>query len=71
LIPIIIVAVVIGSVIAFAVFSTTITTTAAKIYLHMTEITETTTTPPRGIARIMMIYSLNQTRYEKSFDKRR
>jgi hypothetical protein len=64
LIPIIIVAVVIGSVIAFAVFSTTITT-PAKIFSNMTEITETNTTPPRGIAR-MMIYSLNQTRYEKS-----
>lgn len=65
LIPIIIVAVVIGSVIAFAVFSTTITTTPAKIFSNMTEITKTTTTPPRGIAR-MMIYNLNQTRCEKS-----
>jgi hypothetical protein len=65
LIPIIIVAVVIGSVIAFAVFSTTITITPAKIFSHITEITETTTTSPRGIAR-MMIYSLNQTRCEKS-----
>ena len=42
LIPIIIVAVVIGSVIAFAVFSITITTTPAKIFSNMTEITETT-----------------------------
>jgi hypothetical protein len=65
LIPIIIVAVVIGSVIAFIVFSTTITTIPAKIFSNMTEITETNTTPPRGIAR-MMIYSLNQTRCEKS-----
>ena len=47
MIPIIIVALVIGSVIAFAVFSTTITTTPVKIFSNMTEITETTnTTPP-------------------------
>jgi hypothetical protein len=65
LIAIIIVAVVIGSVITFIVFSTTITTTPAKIFSNMTEITETNTTPSRGIAR-MMIYSLNQTRCEKS-----
>ena len=65
MIPIIIVALVIGSVIAFAVFSITITTTPAKIFSNISEITETTTTPPRGIAR-MMIYSLNQTRCEKS-----
>jgi cytoskeletal protein RodZ len=47
LIPIIIVALVIGSVIAFAVFSTTITTTTpAKIFSNMTEVTKTTTTQP-------------------------
>lgn len=48
LIPIIIVALVIGSGIAFAIFSTTITTTPVKIFSNMTEITETTTTttPP-------------------------
>ena len=50
MIPIIIVALVIGSGIAFAVFSTTITTTPVKIFSNMTEITEitetTTTTPP-------------------------
>jgi tetratricopeptide (TPR) repeat protein len=56
-IPFIIVAVVIGSVIAFAVFSTTITTTPAKIFSNMTEATETTTTLPSERQQLNQQYS--------------